>query len=171
MMRLLYKLWLYTQPKSLGGFSLPLPTWLLSYIKKLTLPKQIHTLAVLLKGQDLSYLVNNMVGCAESVTRILVTLGIAPRIITGTYTLYEFLNTSPRFEKVFYPEAGDIILSPSSMGNGKIQGHTGIVGKNSHVLSNDSMSGKFSDNYTLFTWDVRYKVKGGLPVFYYRIIK
>jgi len=171
MMRLLYKLWLLTQHRSLGGFSLPLPTWLLSYIKKLPLPKQIHTLAVLLKGQDLSYIVPSVVGCAESVTRILVTLGIIPRIITGTYTLYEFLNTSPRFVKVTTPQAGDIILSPTGLGNGKIQGHTGIIDSNNRVLSNDSMSGRWSSNYTLLTWNARYKVLGGLPVYYYRIIK
>jgi hypothetical protein len=171
MMRLLYKLWLLTQHRSLGGLSLPLPTWLLSYIKKFPLPKQIHTLALLLKGQDLSYIVPSVVGCAESVTRILHTLGIVPRIITGTYTLYEFLNTSPRFVKVTTPYAGDIVLSPTGLGNGRIQGHTGIVDKDNRILSNDSWSGKFSSNYTLLTWEARYKVKGKLPVYYYRIIK
>jgi hypothetical protein len=171
MISLLYKLWIYTQTKSLGGFSLPLPTWLLSYIKKQPLPKQIHTLAVLLKGQDLSYLVNNMVGCSESVTRILYTLGIINNVITGTYTLFEWLNTSGRFMKVQIPKAGDVILSPTGLGNGKIQGHTGIMDSNNRILSNDSMSGKLLSNYTITTWSARYKVLGGLPVYYYRIIK
>lgn len=159
------------QPRSLGGLSLPLPRWVLSYIKKLPLPKQIHALAVLLKGQDLSYIVPSVVGCAESVTRILYTLGIINNVITGTYTLFEWLNTSGRFIKVQIPQAGDVILSPTGLGNGKIQGHTGIIDSNNRVLSNDSMSGRWSSNYTLLTWTSRYKVLGGLPVYYYRIIK
>jgi hypothetical protein len=165
-MRLFYKLWLLTQNKALGGLSLPIPTWLLSYIKKQPLPKQVITLARLLKGQDLSYLVKNMVGCSESVTRILVTLGIMPNIITGTYTFFDYLNASPRFLRVSVPQAGDIILSPSGTGNGTIQGHTGIMDSNNRILSNDSNSGKFSSNYTIFTWNERYKMKGKLPVYY-----
>ena len=170
MLPLIYKLWTLTQSKQLGGW-LPLPLWVLRFISAYPLQKQIHVYATLLKGTDLSYKVKNDVACAESVSRILYELRIIHYIITGTWTLYDLLEKSPRFVRVTTPQAGDIVVSPSGMGNGTMLGHTGIVDKNNRILSNDSGSGKFLSNYTILTWNARYKVKGGFPVYYYRIIK
>ncbi len=133
--------------------------------------EELYQRALQYLGTDASPddLANDVVGCAESVTTILNKyMGL--KIILGTATMYTVLEHSPRFKRVAVPQRGDIILSPTGMGNGTIQGHTGIVGDNGIVMSNSSATGKWSANFTIATWDARYKVMGGLPVFYYTLI-
>lgn len=171
MLRLIYTLWKLTQSEAmLGSVWLPIPLWLRNYMRKFPLSRQVHMYARLMIGKDLSFLVDSEVACSEAVTRILVELGIMPQVITGTYTLYEFLNTSKRFVKVTIPQAGDIVLSPTGMGIYK-HGHVGIMDSNNRILSNSSKSGRFESNFTLASWTTHYKVNGGFPVFFYRIIK
>ena len=90
-------------------------------------------------------------------------------IILGTATLFQYLIKSPEFQQVMVPESGDIIISPTGMGNGSMQGHVGIVGKNGTIMSNSSATGKFMSNYTIDTWTKRYHDKGGIPVYYFRV--
>lgn len=171
MIRLAYKVWAYLQSDKLGGW-LPMPIWLRKYLSRLPLQKRIYTYARILIGTDVSTTVNNSIACAETVSRILMELGILDRVITGTYTFFEYLSTSGRFMKVQIPQAGDIIVSPTGLGNGKLpNGHIGIVEMNNRIISNDSSSGKIKSNYTLTTWNSFYKSYGGYPVYFYRIIK
>ena len=120
-------------------------------------------------GRDASPddLANDVVGCAESVTTIMRPIFGNP-VILGTATFYEYLRYSTYFYQVTIPETGDILVSPTGMGNGTIQGHTAIVGKNGTLLSNDSYTGKFMANYTLDTWKKRYVDQGNLPMFFFR---
>jgi len=121
------------------------------------------------------------VGCAETVSDILIyafgtKVGIS--FTLSTNTLYKELLASKAFIQVDQPLEGDIIISPTGYGNGNLSnGHTGIVGQidntnrdNSIIMSNDSATGKFLENYTLGKWKARYKALGGYPVAFFRKI-
>ena len=66
---------------------------------------------------------------------------------------------------------GNIVISPTGMGDGSIRGHVGIMGKNDVIMSNDSRTGKWMANYTIETWRERYSRKGKMPVYFYKVIK
>jgi len=115
-------------------------------------------------------LVDDVVGCAESVTTILQKHINMP-IITGTYTLFEYMNKSGNFARVDIPTAGNIVISPTGMGDGSMRGHVGIIGRNDVIMSNDSYSGKWMANYTVQAWRSRYSGQGKMPVYFYKVIK
>lgn len=109
-------------------------------------------------------------GCAESLTTLLK--GIYPEIpiITGTYTLNEYLKSSKMFQEVKIPNPGCIILSVSGTGNGTVRGHVGIIGENDEIYSNDSHTGLWSKHLSLMLWIERYVQKGELKTYYYKKI-
>jgi len=108
-------------------------------------------------------------GCADTVSNILRKVIPFP-IITGTWTLDERFRTDKRFELVTSPLPGDIIISPTATGNGSIVGHVGIVGENDIIMSNDSFQdGHFLENFTMKSWEKRYKDKGGFPIRFFRL--
>ena len=113
--------------------------------------------------------VDDVLGCAESVTTILNKVRPTP-IILGTWTLMDYLDKSPHYKRVTVPMPGNIIVSATGTGNGRIRGHTGIVGRNNAIMSNDSYTGKWMSNYTLATWRDRYERKGGIPTKFYSLI-
>lgn len=109
------------------------------------------------------------VACAEVVSTILNKVTIVPHM-TGTYTMYTYLRSNPRFEKVTTPLPGDIIISPTGMGNRNLKhGHVGIVGVGGAIMSNSSHNGKFEKNYTLQSWYKRFGLLGGMPLYYFRL--
>jgi hypothetical protein len=86
-----------------------------------------------------------------------------------TYNTYGILRTAKDFEEVKEPLEGDILISPTSYGNGKISsGHIGIVGKSNIIMSNNSNNGKFEENYTMTTWKHYFVEKGGFPMKFFR---
>lgn len=109
-------------------------------------------------------------GCAETVNDIHRKVFGSP--IGGdvsTYRMYQALMKHPRFLGVDTPLEGDVIISPTGYGNGGLtNGHVGIVGKGGIVMSNDSGTGLFSENFTLNSWRKRYVGKGGYPVKFFR---
>lgn len=115
-------------------------------------------------------LVDDVVGCAESVT-VILQKHINMPIITGTYTLFDYMNKSGNFARVDIPMAGNIVISPTGMGDGSMRGHVGIIGMNDVIMSNDSYSGKWMANYTVQAWRARYSGKGKMPVYFYKVIK
>lgn len=117
-------------------------------------------------------LVPDSVGCAESVSNVLHAVYPSFPIITGTYTLYAYLKDANEFVKVTSPLAGDIIISPTGLGGTTSvpEGHTGIVGENSSIMSNNSLTGKWDNRFTLTTWNNRYVTLGRFPVYFYRRI-
>jgi hypothetical protein len=121
-------------------------------------------------GKDASPrdLVDDELGCAESVSEVIRCLVDFP-IITGTWTLWDKLRKDDRFEEVGEPAEGDIIISPTGTGNGKVVGHTGVVGKDNTVMSNNSFTGTFEVTHTIQEWMDFYMGKGAFPVYYYRL--
>lgn len=119
------------------------------------------------------------VGCAEAVSKVLSLAGISvpPGGIAGTASLYEWLTANPHFQKIDHPEQGAVIVSPTGMGNGSIEGHTGIIGGfglqfpiDWGICSNDSASGKFLETWSYERWLDYYQKTGGLPVYLFRAI-
>lgn len=149
----------------------PLPSWLRVYFRTMSPARQVLTYARLMKGRDLSHTVDNEVGCAESVTRILTTLFPHCHIITGTWTLLRFLQMSKHFMEVSKPVDGAIAIAATGTGNGRIpNGHVGIV-DGSLLWNNSSSSGKWGLWYTMRTFVHRYQVGGGMRVYYFLPVK
>lgn len=109
--------------------------------------------------------------CAETVSTILRDLFSWFPVITGTWTLYDYLKKSSKFEGVFgSPRPGDIIISPTGMGNGVIKnGHAGFLGGGGRIYSNNSTTGLFDSHWEIEEWKTHYGQKGGYPIFIYRI--
>lgn len=135
--------------------------------------KLIYSIALDYLGKDASPYdrVDDVVGCAESVTEIL-RKAVGTPVITGTWTLDDYLNRSKHWIPVAKPQAGDVLVSATGKSSrGKkapFRGHTGIVGERGVILSNDSYTGKWLAGYTIDTWRERYLHKGGYPINYYR---
>lgn len=110
-------------------------------------------------------------GCAETVNDIYKDAFGQPICLPGILTTqlyYEMLRNPIDFKSVITPEPGDIIISPTGLGNGALKnGHVGIVGIYG-ILSNNSNTGNLSEDYTLEKWNARYKEVGGFPVLFFR---
>lgn len=122
-------------------------------------------------GKDLSP-TQDAFGCAETVCT-LTHLAFSDTWKTlSTKELYDHLFISPAYAKVTVPLAGDIIVSPTGLGNGRIaNGHTGVVQEGGLIASNDSYTSKLELNYNLESWAQRYGVVGGFPIAYFRRIQ
>ncbi len=117
-------------------------------------------------------LVPDEVGCAEAVNEVhYKTFGQYIGGGASTYNLYACLNASKDFIRVDTPLYGDIVISPTGYGNGKLSnGHVGIVSKDNKIMSNNSFNGYFEENYTVDSWRKRYVDVGGYPMVYFRKI-
>ena len=93
----------------------------------------------------------------------------APKTLS-TKILYQTLLFSPKYEKIEVPERGCIIISPTGHSTkGAPTGHTGIVGDCGIILSNDSRSGLWLENYTVRGWELYFGQRLGFPVKYFRV--
>lgn len=122
----------------------------------------------LLLGQDVSPkdLVPDEVGCAESVCNVIRRVYPDFPIITGTWTLWDYLQ---RYHtRVTRPSRGDIIISPTGTSSLRgVQGHVGIYGERIH--SNNSKTGRWDNNYNLTSWRKYYGDKLKFPVYFYQL--
>jgi len=132
--------------------------------------KKLYLSAFLALGQN--WCKNHDLGCAESVNNVFKrTFGRSIGGGTSTYLMYQALKDTNRFIKVQNPLPGDVVISPSGYGNKVIpSGHTGIVGEGEWIMSNDSSTGLFKQNFTHASWNARYKVKGNYPIHYFRVL-
>ena len=133
---------------------------------------KLLTLAKENLGKDVSPkdLVSDNFGCAESLSTLIKQIIPTFPVVTGTWTLYDLLRTHKGFEKVTEPEPGDIILCVTGMGKGTIaNGHAGVVSNNGFIMSNDSQTGLWKENFTPTTWKHRYVFLAKYPIFYYRL--
>lgn len=132
-------------------------------------PKKIYRTAY--AGIGKRWCKNKALGCAETVNAIVEKATGEP--IGGdasTYLMHDVLRRSARFIQVQVPQPGDIIISPTGWGNGRLSnGHVGICGK-THIMSNDYRTGLLEANYTLKTWNDYFYKKGGFPVEIYQVI-
>lgn len=108
-------------------------------------------------------------GCAIAVNKIHEkAFGTQIGGDTSTYRLYLALKDSPLFNEVKEPLFGDVVVSPTGFGNGTLpHGHAGYVAKHG-ILSNDSISGLFEQNYTMESWKFKYVTQGGFPMRFFR---
>jgi len=83
----------------------------------------------------------------------------------ATWRFLTLLRNDKRFKATLDLTAGNIILSPSWSGNGKIRGHTGILGEKHTIMSNSSSTGLWEENYTIDNWIKRYRNLGGMPIY------
>ncbi len=122
-------------------------------------------------GKDISPgdLVNDEVGCAESVSKVIQIVFPDFPTILGTAALNTKLQNDKRFRQTSDPaKPGFIIISPTGSGLGKLaHGHTGIFGEKDRIMSNTSSTGKWTDNYSLTAWIAYFRTKGGLKVHYF----
>lgn len=134
---------------------------------------KIYQTAFDLLGTDASPkgLASDELGCAETVSDILFDAGCKIPVLVSTTELKHFLLVSKDWLRVSESAPGDVIISPTGEGgkNGISHGHTGIVMKDGKIASNDSATGLFKENYTLKSWEARYKVKGGYPIYFFRL--
>jgi hypothetical protein len=111
-------------------------------------------------------------GCAEAVSYCLYyTNKSVPAIgLQGTMALYKWMLThSDLFVQTTTPTVGTIIVSPTGMGkNSTDHGHTGICGEYG-ILSNESQSGLFREQWTLEAWQAYYVKALGFPVFFFNL--
>lgn len=111
-------------------------------------------------------------GCAISVSVLLHDkCGIDIAKTTGTWTLLQELLQSKYFQLVSDPQPADILMyatGTSTIQNTPIKhGHVAILGKYG-VLSNNSLTGLWSENYSLASFKARYEVQGGYPLHAFR---
>ena len=142
-------------------------------LKRKTKSRQhlLYERARLYIGRDASPLdlVNDDLGCAESVSQIISKIVPFP-IITGTWTLNDRLAGDLKFQRVNENAGpGTIIISPTGTGNGKIRGHVGILGPDKTIMANDSALGLWRQSYTVESWRQRFQTMGGFPVYFYRL--
>lgn len=123
--------------------------------------------AILHLGKDASPvdLAADDLGCAESVTNIIHKVIPEVPIITGTYNLLEHLKNSSKFKQTVFLRPGTIILCATGTGNGRIRGHTGILGEKAIIMSSDSATGLWLENFTYGSWYHKYATIGGFKVY------
>ena len=163
------RIWLQKKTKKEMGVMIKL---LQAVIKRLTMKPTLYDVAKANLGIDVTPKdeVDDEYACAHVVTTLMRMVYPETPIITGTATLYEWLLKQPTWKQTDAPDVGDIIISPTSYGNGSISGHVGILMENNLIASNNSAGvykGKLSENFTRETWNARYKVKGGFPVYHF----
>jgi len=90
----------------------------------------------------------------------------------STARMYKILESDSRFHRVDGYEVGAIIISPQILnddGTVKVQGHAGICGK-THIISNNSLTGKIDTFYQLDSWKKYYEGVLKLQTFFYRVL-
>lgn len=132
--------------------------------------KKVYTFAAAHVNQNLHGSVNPEEGCAMTVNNIFNgALGFEIGGYASTAAMYPFLQDTAKFTKVAVPMPGDVIISPTGHGNGKITGHVGIVAFYG-ILSNNSDNGLLQEQWKdLASWIVRYAAQGALPVEFFRV--
>lgn len=139
-----------------------------------TMGQIIYEVATKYIGVDASPsdLAPDELGCAESVSNILIEAGCDLAVCLSTNRLYHVLSESSFWKPATDPQKGDVILAVTGQGgkNGVTNGHVGIIGKGTTIMSNNSATGKWDTHLNLATWDSRYTQLGGYPKYIFRRI-
>lgn len=139
--------------------------------RKTSAGEHFYTIAKRYIGMDAAPQENEY-GCAEAVNTICIS---AFRDVVGgdisSYRMYLAIQNNKKFIKVNSPKRGDIIISPTGFAKRQTKisnGHVGIISDNGKIMSNDSKTGLWLENYSLWSWKQRYGTVGRYPVYYYR---
>lgn len=131
--------------------------------------EKLYDVAYSFIGKDASpkELAPDVVSCAESLSNVMINAGVPDlhHPILGTAQLNQWLHD--HFTEVEFPEVGDVVMSATGSGNGRIKGHCGVMGKHT-VMSNNSQSGLWDYHWKLEDWIKYYEGYGGIPTRYYR---
>lgn len=113
-----------------------------------------------------------MVGCAEAVSFVLRQFGftIPNGGIAGTASLLAFLLQYSGVKEVSSPTPGCLLVAATGTGNGKNRGHTGVMGENGIIMSNNSETGKWDTQWNLTRWLANYDGYGGIKTRYFQPI-
>lgn len=136
--------------------------------------QKIYKTALSFIGKDASPndLAPDELGCADSVSSVLkIALGseVGISYTVSTAQLYRELLSSKAYMLVQTPKAGDVLVSPTGLGNGQLSnGHTGIWGENGKIMSNSSYTGTFEQNFDINSWRARYVTLGGFQMCTFR---
>lgn len=87
--------------------------------------------------------------------------------LSYTPTLFNVLKGNKYFKATLTPKKGCIIISPTI---GENRGHTGIFIDDTHIASNSSKTGLWTDSHDFNQWVDYYKVKKGLRVYLFEPI-
>lgn len=156
--------------KLAGNKFFPMPYWLRVFLNRYPMSRRITIYSQLCKGVDLSMLAPDELGCAESVSRLLNILDDRTPIVTGTWTLNDYiLKNGSRFEILKKAEDGCIVMAVTGTGNGILKnGHVGFYVKG-RVLSNNSYTGEWDDHYSIEEFVARYHGLGGFIIRFYKV--
>lgn len=140
-----------------------------------TLSQKLADLAKSKLGTDFTndQVVSDDVSCAFAVTTILRELDPTTPIEYGTGRLLDYFKTSGKFERVFEPSAGVLVISATgtnSRPDVMPHGHVGIYLDNDKIMSNSSEDGLWKQNFTRESWRTRFYYKGGFPVFLFKCL-
>ena len=109
--------------------------------------------------------------CAETITFLLKQVYPETPIITGTYSLYDYLRKpTSNFIQLKEPVAGCIALAVTGMGKKGTNGHAWIVFEDGTWGSNNSYGinkGKFTKNYTYQTAKKRYTDEQSMEIYFF----
>lgn len=138
--------------------------------------QKLYDTSVACLGTDMSPadIAPDSLACAESLNGVYLKtfgqhLGTGPAL-TSTLALYQEMVVDKRLQKVVDPLPGDIVISPTGYSSkNSPHGHCGIWG-NFDVMSNNSDSGKWKDNYTHEAWYDVFSKELGFPVYFFRVL-
>lgn len=126
--------------------------------------QKIYETALSCLGKDLTSLAPNEYGCAETVSRILLQSGCDIKVVVSTIELNQIFYNSPVWRRVSTAVPGDVIISPTEGSN---VGHTGIVGMDGKIISNNSYTGLVDTHLNMQSWYDFYGKRKVMPIFFY----
>lgn len=138
--------------------------------------ERLYATAVASLGTDMSPadIAPDSLACAESINGVFKACFGEPigtgSALTSTTALWKLVQNDTRFEVPDAPLPGDIVISPTgtSTHGARVHGHVGVWGKND-VMSNDSNTGLWTDNYTHDAWYNVFTITLGFPVYFFRV--
>lgn len=139
----------------------------------MTNAERLYETALASLGKDMSPADHapDSLACMESVDGVwLAAFGIhllSPADRLSTELGYKAMLVDSRLRMIDTPEVGCIVISPTGFSTkGASHGHVGCWGK-FDVMSNDSNSGLWTDNYTHEAWYDVFQKKLGFPVLFF----
>lgn len=157
--------WFFTEPVIIEPDMTTVPTPPVP--PKMTNREWLYKVGYSCLGVDMAP-TQDALGCSESLYYVMKHAGVPnlpKHAILGTAEMAVWL--SKNLSAYANPLPGDIIISPTGSGNGLIRGHTGIVG-NINIMSNNSKTYLWDDEWNLKKWLNYYQKYGGLSTKYYR---
>lgn len=132
--------------------------------------EKLYNTAKACLDMDMDQTVPNMVACAASTNAVFKkAFGKAIGGLASTAEMYKALKKDSRFELVEKYEPGCIVISPTGTSTkNSPNGHVGIAGK-VNIMSNNSFTGKWEQNYDLPKWLQYYGLGLGFPTYFFRV--